>query len=54
MPILRVGDILRDHQVMVRAREAALAWLASGRATAPALAAVRAGWSERFGLAGVG
>ena len=54
MPILRVGDILRDHGLMVEARAAALAWLAGGRATAPALAAVRIGWAERFGLAGVG
>jgi len=54
MPILRVGDLLRDKQLMEGAREAALNWLENGEALAPVLAAVRAGWSERFGLAGVG
>jgi ATP-dependent DNA helicase RecG len=54
VPILRVGDLLRDKQLMEGAREAALNWLDSGEDSAPVLAAVRAGWAERFGLAGVG
>ena len=54
VPILRVGDLLRDKQLMEGAREAALNWLDSGGASASVLASVRAGWAERFGLAGVG
>ena len=54
IPTLRVGDLLRDHRIMEEARRAALSWLASGRASADELEAVLEGWSERFGLVGVG
>ncbi len=54
LPIFRVGDILRDHELLVEARASALEWLAGGRAPADVLAAVKIGWAERFGLAGVG
>ena len=54
IPTLRVGDLLRDHRIMEEARRAALSWLASGRASADELEAVLDGWSERFGLVGVG
>ena len=54
LPTLRVGDLLRDHRIMEDARGAALSWLESGRASADELEAVLLGWSERFGLVGVG
>ncbi|HEY3884852.1 MAG TPA: ATP-dependent DNA helicase RecG, partial [Vicinamibacterales bacterium] len=54
MPTLRVGDLLRDHQLMEDARREAVAAL-DDAAQAPALAAlVDTGWEKRFGLVGVG
>ncbi len=53
MPTLRVGDLLRDHQLMEDARREAVAALddaASGRCAG----LVRAHWEQRFGLVGVG
>ena len=54
IPTLRVGDLLRDHRIMEAARRAALSWLASGKTPPDELEAVLEGWSERFGLVGVG
>ena len=54
MPTLRVGDLLRDHRIMEDARRAALEWLGSGHASTNELEAMLRGWSERFGLVGVG
>ena len=54
IPTLRVGSLLRDHQIMQTARRAALQWLASGDASQKYLTLVRVGWAERFGLVGVG
>jgi ATP-dependent DNA helicase RecG len=53
MPTLRVGDLVRDHALLERAREAAMAWLESGEAST-LVAYLNAHWSERFGLAGIG
>jgi ATP-dependent DNA helicase RecG len=53
MPTLRVGDLLRDHQLMEEARREAV--IAFDGPDAPALAAfVRSSWEQRFGLVGVG
>jgi hypothetical protein len=52
--MLRVGDPIRDLEVMERAREQAAAWLAEAGDADPYVAAVRDGWAERFGLLGVG
>ena len=54
IPTLKVGNLLRDHRIMEEARRAAVAWLTSGRVSAGALESFRSGWSERFGLVGVG
>ena len=54
IPTLRVGDLLRDHPIMEAARRAAVSWLTSGKTPADELEAVLEGWSERFGLVGVG
>ena len=54
IPTLRVGDLLRDHRIMEAARRAALSWLASGKTPPDERETVLEGWSERFGLVGVG
>ena len=54
MPTLRVGDLLRDHQLMEDARREAIAALDDVRESATLTALVRSGWEQRFGLVGVG
>ena len=53
VPLLRVGDLLRDHRLMEEARRAAVAWLADAGASESHLATVRRAWNRRFGLTGV-
>ncbi|MBA3297689.1 MAG: ATP-dependent DNA helicase RecG [Acidobacteria bacterium] len=54
LPTLRVGDLVRDHQLMEEARGEASAAL-DDPAQQPVLAAfVRDSWAQRFGLVGVG
>ena len=53
MPTLRVGDLLRDHQLMEDARREAVAALDSGAAR-ELIGLVTGTWERRFGLAGVG
>ncbi len=54
MPTLRVGDLLRDHQLMEDARREAVVTLDDERLAEPLVAFVRASWEQRFGLVGVG
>jgi ATP-dependent DNA helicase RecG len=54
MPTLRVGDLLRDHQLMEEARREAVVVLDSGREADALAAFVRSSWEQRFGLVGVG
>ena len=54
LPTLRVGDLLRDHQLMEDARRDAVAWLAEERTAAPLIEYLSANWATRFGLIGVG
>ena len=54
MPTLRVGDLLRDHQVMEDARREAVAALDDTQQVAALVAFVRKTWEQRFGLVGVG
>jgi ATP-dependent DNA helicase RecG len=54
MPTLRVGDLLRDHQLMEEARREAVAALDKGQAADALVAFVRTNWEQRFGLVGVG
>jgi ATP-dependent DNA helicase RecG len=54
MPTLRVGDLLRDHQLMEEARREAVVVLDSGREAGALAAFVRSSWEQRFGLVGVG
>jgi ATP-dependent DNA helicase RecG len=54
MPTLRVGDLLRDHQLMEEARREAIAALDDPRQADGLAAFVRSSWEQRFGLVGVG
>ena len=53
MPTLRVGDLLRDHQLMEEARREAAAWLDQPEASRALVSYVTANWATRFGLVGV-
>jgi ATP-dependent DNA helicase RecG len=54
MPTLRVGDLVRDHQLMEAARREAVNALDDSRQAATLAAFVRTSWEQRFGLVGVG
>jgi ATP-dependent DNA helicase RecG len=54
MPTLRVGDLLRDHQLMEEARREAVVWLDRPESSQALVSYVSANWAARFGLAGVG
>jgi ATP-dependent DNA helicase RecG len=54
MPTLRVGDLLRDHQLMEEARREAVAALDDERQAEMLTTLVRGSWEQRFGLVGVG
>jgi ATP-dependent DNA helicase RecG len=54
LPTLRVGDLLRDHQLLEAARLEAVAALDDPEQSATLAAMVSASWEQRFGLVGVG
>ena len=54
MPTLRVGDLVRDHQIMEAARREASAALDDPQQAATLMTFVRTNWERRFGLVGVG
>jgi ATP-dependent DNA helicase RecG len=54
MPTLRVGDLVRDHQLMEDARREAVAALDDARQAETLGAFVRTSWEQRFGLVGIG
>jgi ATP-dependent DNA helicase RecG len=54
MPTLRVGDLVRDHQLMEDARREAVAALDDVRQAETLSAFVRTSWEQRFGLVGIG
>jgi ATP-dependent DNA helicase RecG len=54
VPTLRVGDLLRDHEMMEQARREAVAALDDGRGAAMLASFVQTTWEQRFGLGGVG
>jgi len=53
-PTLRVGDLLRDHQLMERARSEASDWLDADTGNPAWLEEFRRTWGERYGLVQVG
>ena len=54
LPTLRVGDLLRDHQIMEDARREAVNALDDPGQAEALVAFVRSSWESRFGLVGVG
>ena len=54
LPTLRVGDIVRDHQIMEEARREAVASLDDPALQEVLATFVRESWAQRFGLVGVG
>jgi ATP-dependent DNA helicase RecG len=54
LPTLRVGDLVRDHQLMEDARREAVAALDDPHHAEALVAFVRSNWEQRFGLVGVG
>jgi len=54
IPTLRIGDLLRDHQLMEDARREAVTALDDAEQAAPLVAFVHGAWEQRFGLVGVG
>jgi ATP-dependent DNA helicase RecG len=54
MPTLRIGDLVRDAAILVRARDEAARWLDEAAPDDPTLAGIRDGWADRFGLVHVG
>ena len=54
LPTLRVGDIVRDHQLMEEARREAAAALDNPAQQEMLASFVRESWAQRFGLVGIG
>src|SRR5215208_128957 len=54
LPTLRVGDLVRDHELMEEARREAVAALDDPAQQDVLAAFVRESWAQRFGLVGVG
>jgi ATP-dependent DNA helicase RecG len=54
LPLLRTGDLVRDHPLMVRARDEAAAFLDAHTVAEPALAILKQTWPARFGLMEIG
>jgi ATP-dependent DNA helicase RecG len=54
IPVLRVGDLFRDYRIMEEARSAASSCLKNSVTSDNEIKEVLFGWSERFGLVGVG
>jgi ATP-dependent DNA helicase RecG len=54
LPALRLGDLLRDRELMEDARDEATRWLDRAPANDPVVAHVRSTWAGRFGLGRIG
>jgi ATP-dependent DNA helicase RecG len=54
LPLLRTGDLVRDHALMVRAKEEAAAFVKNEELTAPVVDMLKQTWPTRFGLMDVG
>ncbi|MCM3880706.1 MAG: ATP-dependent DNA helicase RecG [Vicinamibacterales bacterium] len=54
LPLLRTGDLVRDHPLMERARDEAAAFLQGGSPAGPMVAMLKETWPVRFGLMDVG
>ena len=54
MPLFRVGNVIRDHVLMERAKDCADEWLQGRDVSAEDRAKMQGKWERRFGLVGVG
>ena len=54
LPLFRVGNVIRDHAVMERAKDCADEWLRIADLSDEILAQLRAKWEDRFALVGIG
>jgi ATP-dependent DNA helicase RecG len=54
LPLLRTGDLVRDHSLMERARDEAARFLEASALTGPVLETLKQTWPTRFGLMDVG
>jgi ATP-dependent DNA helicase RecG len=54
LPLLRTGDLVRDHPLMVRARDEAVHVLQDNALTEPIVALLKQTWPTRFGLMDIG
>ena len=54
IPLFRVGNIVRDHVVMERARDCADEWLGSADVPTEVRTQLRDKWENRFALMGIG
>ena len=54
MPTLRVGDLIRDYEIMEQARIESTAWLRTVSRDHILVKNMREAWSERFGLVKIG
>jgi ATP-dependent DNA helicase RecG len=54
MPTLRIGDLVRDASLLLKAREEAARWLDEVAPSDPVLGRIREQWADRFGLVHVG
>ena len=53
-PLFRVGNVIRDHAVMERAKDCADEWLASTDVSTEVREKLRVKWENRFALVGIG
>ena len=54
LPLLRTGDLVRDHPLMVRAHDEAGRFLEANALTEPVVAMLKQTWPTRFGLMDIG
>jgi len=54
LPLLRTGDLVRDHPLMVTAREEAIRFLENHALSEPFVASLKQAWPTRFGLMDIG
>jgi ATP-dependent DNA helicase RecG len=54
VPTLRVGDLIRDYEIMEQARIESTAWLRTVSRNHILVKNMREAWSERFGLVKIG
>ena len=54
LPLFRVGNVIRDHAVMERAKDCADEWFRIADLSDEILAQLRAKWEDRFALVGIG